>query len=101
MSRRLLAYRMFADADGKMNLDVRQTAGGLLVISQFTLAADTRRGLRPSFTDAAEPALAENLYQRCVDNLSDSYQPVETGVFGTHMDVTLVNDGPVTFLLKT
>ena len=101
MVERLLAYRLFADDAGRMNLDVRQSGGDVLVISQFTLAADTRRGLRPSFTPAAPPDLAESLYQRCVDGLRQRHTRIETGEFGAHMTVSLVNDGPVTFLLNT
>lgn len=100
MSQRLLAYRMFSDESGRMNLDLRQSGGGLLLISQFTLAADTRRGLRPSFTGAADPELAENLYRRCLFNFEKAHEPVASGVFGAHMDVSLINDGPVTFMLK-
>lgn len=98
---RLLAYRVFPDKVGRMNLDVRAAGGALLVISQFTLAADTSRGLRPGFTPAAEPVLARVLFDRVVDGLRAVHTGVECGVFGADMQVTLLNDGPVTFLLET
>ena len=101
MAARLLAYRVFADADGKMNLDVRAAGGGVLVVSQFTLAADTARGLRPSFSSAAEPALARELYELVLGELRTAHAEVAAGVFGASMQVGLVNDGPVSFLLET
>ena len=101
MVARLLAYRVFGDDRGRMNLDVRQAGGGVLVVSQFTLAADTTRGLRPSFSSAAEPALARSLFDRVVAGLRASHQDVACGVFGADMQVSLLNDGPVTFLLET
>lgn len=97
---KLLGYRLFADAQGKMNLNVTQVSGGILVVSQFTLAADTRKGLRPSFSSAAPPELAERLYDDFVRRLQARHQPVATGVFAADMQVSLVNDGPVTFMLK-
>lgn len=97
---RLLDYRVFADANGKMNLSLRQTGGGLLLVPQFTLAADTRRGLRPSFTSAATPALARELFQALVTAAHAQHRPVACGVFGADMQVALVNDGPVTFWLE-
>jgi D-tyrosyl-tRNA(Tyr) deacylase len=100
MAARLLAYRVFADAEGRMNLDVRSAGGGLLVVSQFTLAADTGRGLRPGFSSAAAPAEARALYEFVVAELRASGLPVATGEFGATMQVELVNDGPVTFLLE-
>jgi D-tyrosyl-tRNA(Tyr) deacylase len=101
MAARLLAYRVFADADGKMNLDVRAANGGLLLVSQFTLAADTGRGLRPSFSSAAVPEEARRLYEQVVAELRAQHADVATGEFGAMMQVELVNDGPVTFLLET
>jgi D-aminoacyl-tRNA deacylase len=101
MAARLLAYRVFDDADGRMNLDVRAVRGGLLVVSQFTLAADTRKGLRPGFSEAAEPSLAKSLYDRILANLRAAHAPVASGIFAADMRVGLVNDGPVTFLLET
>lgn len=98
---RLLRYRVFSDADGKMNLSLTDTGGGLLLVSQFTLAADTRSGLRPSFSTAAAPAEAEQIFAELVDYCRQQHRSaVETGRFGAHMQVNLVNDGPVTFLLR-
>lgn len=98
---RLLRYRVFSDPDGKMNLSLADTGGGLLLVSQFTLAADTRSGLRPSFSTAAPPAEAERIFGDLVSYCRDRYPNcVETGRFGADMKVTLVNDGPVTFLLR-
>lgn len=101
MADRLLGYRVFADDAGKMNRSLRDTGGGLLLVSQFTLAADTRSGMRPSFTSAAPPAEAEQLFNRLVAICREKHAAgVETGRFGAHMVVSLVNDGPVTFLLR-
>lgn len=102
---KLLAYRVFSDAAGKMNLPVRDmdgngTAGGLLVVSQFTLAADTNSGTRPSFTPAASPAEGRRLYEHFVVQARAAHPVVETGEFGAAMQVSLVNDGPVTFWLR-
>lgn len=98
--KKVLAYRVFADDAGKMNLNVQQAGGGLLVVSQFTLAADTRKGLRPSFSNAAPPALAEQLYDYFVERADQLHSPVATGVFAADMQVSLTNDGPVTFMLR-
>jgi len=101
MADRLLGYRVFADDAGKMNRSLRDTGGGLLLVSQFTLAADTRSGMRPSFTSAAPPAEAERLFNRLVAICRKKHVGgVEIGRFGAHMVVSLVNDGPVTFLLR-
>ena len=101
MGERLLGYRVFADAAGRMNRSLADTGGGLLLVSQFTLAADTRSGMRPSFTTAAAPAEAERLFNRLVAICREKHPGrVETGRFGAHMTVSLVNDGPVTFLLR-
>ncbi len=101
MAERLLGYRVFADANGKMNRSLADTGGGLLLVSQFTLAADTKSGMRPSFTAAAPPAEAERGFERLVELCRQRHAPgVETGRFGAHMVVSLVNDGPVTFLLR-
>jgi D-aminoacyl-tRNA deacylase len=98
---RLLRYRVFSDAAGKMNLSLADTGGGLLLVSQFTLAADTASGLRPSFSTAAPPADAERIFGEIVAYCREKYpNNVETGLFGAHMLVRLVNDGPVTFLLR-
>jgi D-tyrosyl-tRNA(Tyr) deacylase len=94
-------YRVFPDSSERMNRSVLDVTGSVLVISQFTLAADTRKGLRPSFSSAAEPGRAEALYERFIDNLEAAGVPVATGRFGADMQVSLCNDGPVTFLLET
>jgi len=96
---RLLAYRVFGDAAGKMNLSLQDVNGGLLLVSQFTLAADTRSGLRPSFSTAAPPAQGLALFERLVELAREQYPQVATGRFGADMQVHLINDGPVTFLL--
>ena len=100
MVERLLCYRVFADADGKMNRSLTDTGGGLLLVSQFTLAADTDKGLRPSFTSAAAPEAGRRWFERLVELARARHSPVEIGRFGAHMDVALVNDGPVTFWLE-
>ena len=97
---RLLGYRVFADAEGKMNRSLTDTQGGLLLVSQFTLAADTERGMRPSFTSAAAPEEGRRWFERLVELAKNRHSPVEIGRFGTHMQVHLVNDGPVTFWLE-
>ncbi|MER2526816.1 MAG: D-aminoacyl-tRNA deacylase [Candidatus Competibacter denitrificans] len=98
---RLLGYRVFADADGKMNRSVRDIGGGLLLVPQFTLAADTRKGMRPSFTPAAPPADGERLFNYLVEQARQHPTPVATGRFGADMQVSLTNDGPVTFWLRS
>ena len=98
---KLLNYRVFADAQEKMNLSVSDIDGGLLVVSQFTLAANTAKGMRPGFSSAAAPAHAEHCYDYCVSRLMQQHRDVQTGVFAADMQVSLVNDGPVTFLLET
>jgi D-tyrosyl-tRNA(Tyr) deacylase len=101
MAERLLGYRVFSDAEGKMNLSLADTGGGLLLVSQFTLAADTSRGMRASFTSAAPPEAGRRWFERLVALCRERHGPVETGRFGAHMQVSLVNDGPVTFRLTT
>ncbi|GKW49703.1 D-aminoacyl-tRNA deacylase [Halomonas sp. NCCP-2165] len=98
---KLLHYRVFSDEAGKMNLDLRQAEGGLLLVSQFTLAADTRKGLRPSFSSAAPPAEGEALFDYLVIQARAAWPTVATGEFGADMQVELINDGPVTFLLES
>lgn len=93
--------RIFPDAAGRMNLDVSETSGAVLVVSQFTLAASTRRGRRPSFESAAEPEAAQRLYERFVEALRERGLVVATGTFRAMMEVELVNDGPVTFLIDS
>ena len=101
MAERLLGYRVFADEAGRMNRSLADTGGGLLLVSQFTLAADTRSGTRPGFSTAAPPGEAEPGFNRLVEICRQKHPPgVETGRFGAHMVVSLVNDGPVTFLLR-
>lgn len=97
---KLLNYRVFGDAEGRMNLSLRDVDGGLLLVSQFTLAADTRSGMRPSFSTAAPPAQGEALFDALVALAREQHPQVATGRFGAHMPVQLVNDGPVTFLLE-
>ncbi|UTW09579.1 D-aminoacyl-tRNA deacylase [Pseudomonas benzenivorans] len=97
---KLLNYRVFSDAEGKMNLSLADVGGGLLLVSQFTLAADTRSGLRPSFSSAAPPAQGAALFELLVEQARARHPQVATGRFGADMQVHLVNDGPVTFLLE-
>jgi D-tyrosyl-tRNA(Tyr) deacylase len=102
MRERLLGYRVFADTEGRMNRSLADTGGGLLLVSQFTLAADTRSGMRPGFSTAAPPAEAERIFAEVVEDCRRHHPAgVETGRFGAHMQVALVNDGPVTFLLRS
>ncbi len=96
---RIINYRLFADDDGKMNLSLIDIQGGLLLVPQFTLAANTKKGRRPSFTSAAPPELGEPVFQSMVGFARNSYALVEAGRFGADMAVHLVNDGPVTFIL--
>jgi D-tyrosyl-tRNA(Tyr) deacylase len=103
MAEKILGLRLFGDADGKMNRDLSEVGGGVLVVSQFTLYGDASKGRRPSFIDAAPPDIAIPLYQKFVALLkekSDGKIPVETGEFGAMMDVELINDGPVTLILE-
>ena len=97
---RILGYRVFADSAGRMNLSLSETGGSLLLVSQFTLAADTRKGMRASFTTAAPPALAERLFAHLLEQARARHAPVAGGRFGADMQVHLVNDGPVTFWLE-
>lgn len=97
---RLLGYRVFPDADGKMNLSVQDIAGGLLLVPQFTLAADTDQGMRASFTPAAAPAEGQRLFEHLLAQARRRHANVASGVFGAEMQVTLTNDGPVTFWLQ-
>lgn len=100
MLEKVLAYRVFPDHEGHMNLSVTDIDGGLLIVSQFTLAADTKKGLRPSFSKAAPPDHAEPLYDEFVALAQARHKEVGCGIFGADMKVQLVNDGPVTFLLE-
>ncbi len=98
---RLLGYRVFADSEGRMNLSLQEVGGGLLLVPQFTLAADTHKGMRPSFTPAASPEQGRLLFESLVSRAKARYPRVEAGRFGADMQVSLTNDGPVTFWLKT
>ncbi|MFC6633668.1 D-aminoacyl-tRNA deacylase [Microbulbifer taiwanensis] len=98
---KVLHYRVFGDEQGRMNLNLQQAAGGLLVVSQFTLVADTARGLRPSFSRGATPQQAEELYDYFAERARAQFAPVACGVFAADMQVSLLNDGPVTFLLES
>jgi D-tyrosyl-tRNA(Tyr) deacylase len=96
---RIISYRVFPDAAGRMNLSLREVGGGLLLVPQFTLAADTGKGTRAGFSSAAVPEEAQRLFADLLGRAQAAYAPVSAGVFGAHMLVSLVNDGPVTFLL--
>jgi D-tyrosyl-tRNA(Tyr) deacylase len=98
---RLLQYRVFADQAGKMNLSLKQVSGDLLLVPQFTLAAETAKGLRPGFSTAASPADARHLFDGLVEAARARHAPVKCGVFGAHMQVSLTNDGPVTLWLES
>lgn len=100
LAKRLLSYRVFADAEDKMNLSVQDIDGGILLVPQFTLAADTRKGTRASFTSAAAPTEGLRLFNQLRDEIKSQHAPVATGKFGADMQVALVNDGPVTFWLQ-
>lgn len=101
LAKKVAGYRLFSDQQGKMNLDLLSTGGEALVVSQFTLAADTRKGRRPGFSEAAPPDTGRALYECFVEALASLGVPVATGRFGADMQVHLINDGPVTFLLET
>ncbi len=98
---RLLQYRIFSDPAGKMNLSLKEVQGDLLLVPQFTLAAETRRGLRPGFSTAAPPEQGRRLFESLVQAARSRHGRVETGVFGAHMQLSLINDGPVTFWLES
>ncbi|KTD33753.1 D-tyrosyl-tRNA(Tyr) deacylase [Legionella nautarum] len=100
MLEKCLNYRIFSDAQGKMNLSLKEVKGGLLLVPQFTLMADTKKGLRPSFSHAAAPETGRSLFQRLIDLAQENYPHVASGQFGADMKVHLCNDGPVTFLLQ-
>ena len=100
MCERLLGYRVFADDDGRMNRSLTDIGGGLLLVPQFTLAADTRKGMRPSFTTAAAPAEGRRWFDRLVELAHAATPGVATGRFGAHMQVRLLNDGPLSFILR-
>ena len=98
--KKVLGYRIFADEEDRMNLSLEQTEGGLLVVSQVTLVADTNKGLRPGFSNGASPEHGKALYDYFVHQAKQQHAKVETGKFGANMQVSLLNDGPVTFLLE-
>ncbi len=98
---RILSYRIFPDAAGRMNLSLRDIRGGLLLVPQFTLAADTHKGTRPGFSTAAPPEDARRLFTQLLERARSVHSPVAAGIFGANMQVSLVNDGPVTFWLET
>ncbi len=98
---KILKYRIFADTEGKMNLNLQQREGGLLIVSQFTLVADTAKGLRPGFSKGATPAHGEALYDHFVRQAHIFHPDIATGQFGANMQVSLINDGPVTFILES
>ncbi len=100
MADKLASLRIFGDAEGKMNLDIRQVGGSLLLVSQFTLYGDTRKGNRPSYIEAADPERARFLYEELANALRKRGLTIEMGVFGAHMEVALVNDGPVTLWME-
>ena len=100
LAERVIGYRIFSDEQGKMNRSLAEVGGGLLIVPQFTLAADTKSGARPSFSSAAPPAEGEALFGRFVEFARARHSPVETGTFAADMQVSLVNDGPVTFWLQ-
>jgi D-tyrosyl-tRNA(Tyr) deacylase len=101
LARKVVEIRIFPDNEGKMNLSLSQVGGEILAVSQFTLAASTRRGRRPSFDGAEEPLRAEQLFNHFVDSLKKTGFPPRTGIFGAIMDVHLINEGPVTFILES
>ena len=101
LAERLLGYRIFSDTDGRMNLSLRDVGGALLLVPQFTLAADTHKGTRAGFSTAAPPEEAQRLFEHLRACAARAYAPVSAGVFGAHMQVLLVNDGPVTFWLES
>jgi len=98
---RLLGYRIFSDQNDKMNLSLADVKGALLLVPQFTLAADTQKGMRPSFSSAAPPNLGEQMFNYFVQQANQHYDKIQTGEFGADMQVSLCNDGPVTFWLQT
>ena len=101
LAEKTVNLRIFEDKNGKMNLSVRDTGGSILIVSQFTLYADTKRGRRPCFSEASRPSVAEELYLRFINTVSEYNVPVASGQFGAMMDVSLVNGGPVTIIIDS
>ncbi len=97
---KIINYRIFADNDDKMNLSVKDITGGILLVPQFTLAANTQKGLRPSFSSSAPPDIAKKIFEQFIDQAKQQYDIIQTGQFGADMQVSLINDGPVTFMLQ-
>ncbi len=97
---KIIHYRVFADSEDKMNLSLKDTNGGLLLVPQFTLAADTRKGLRPSFSNSCPPDIAKPIFDYLIEHAREQYNSVGSGVFGADMEISLINDGPVTFWLQ-
>lgn len=98
---KILSYRVFSDENDRMNLNLQQISGGLLIVSQFTLVADTRKGTRPGFSQGASPQLGEELYDYFVTRADATYPHIATGRFGANMQIEMINDGPVTFMLES
>ena len=98
---KVVNLRIFEDTDGKMNLSVKDIGGGVLLISQFTLFGDCRKGRRPDFTQAGPPQLAKKLYEKTIEAINEKGIPVQTGIFAAHMDIDSINDGPVTLILDS
>lgn len=98
--KKVINYRVFSDSDDKMNLNLQQVGGGLLIVSQFTLVADTQKGLRPGFSNGASPEHGKAMYDYFVEQATQQHPCVQTGKFGADMKVSLLNDGPITFLLE-
>lgn len=100
LANKICALRCFSDEQGKMNLSIKDVNGEMLIVSQFTLAGSVKKGTRPSFDNAMEPVEAKKMYEYFISKVQEQNIPVKTGVFGAHMEITLLNDGPVTFIIE-